>query len=63
MDMFKKTALSILISASLVACGGGGGDDGNASISPTPTPTPEPTPTFEMPKSTALQVDAPYKII
>lgn len=65
MDMFKKTALSILISASLVACGGGGGDDGNgnASISPTPTPTPtpEPTPTFEMPKSTALQVDAPVQ--
>lgn len=26
MDIFKKTALSIFISASLVACGGGGGD-------------------------------------
>lgn len=56
MDMFKKTAASILVSASLVACGGGGGDDGAANVSPTPTPTP--TPTFEMPKSTALTVQS-----
>jgi hypothetical protein len=26
MDIFKKTALGLFVSASLVACGGGGGD-------------------------------------
>ena len=35
MDIFKKTALYILVSTSFIACGGGGGDDSAANNSGT----------------------------
>ena len=37
MDIFKKTAICIFVSASLIACGGGGGDSSSTSGTTTGT--------------------------